>query len=103
MSVTRERERERERERAPWAECAIKRGKRNLSTAQKALRPRELSGEAATWEARWVGPVGPVPGEISNGETDFDFQLILDFDKNLANFTRRFIRNLDMRIFPKIF
>jgi hypothetical protein len=78
----------------------IKRGKRNLSSAQKALGLRELSGEAATWEARWVGPV---PGEISNGKTDFDFQLILDFDKNLANFTRRFRRNLDMRIFPKIF
>jgi hypothetical protein len=33
----------------------------------------------------------------------FEFQLILEFGRTLENCTRRFRRNLDMGIFPKIF
>jgi hypothetical protein len=36
-------------------------------------------------------------------EIDFEFQMNLDFGKTLMNFTRRFRRNLDMRIFLKFF
>jgi hypothetical protein len=32
-------------------------------------------------------------------EIDFEFLMNLDFAKTLRNFTRRFRRNLDMRIF----
>jgi hypothetical protein len=34
---------------------------------------------------------------------DFEFQMNLDFSKTLRNFTRRFRKTLDMRIFPKFF
>jgi hypothetical protein len=36
-------------------------------------------------------------------EIDFVFQMNLDFGKTLMNFTRRFRRNLDLRIFHKFF
>jgi hypothetical protein len=83
---------------------SIKRGKRYPASAPKAFGPRELSGEVAASEARradtrQVRPAGPNPREISYGKTDFEFQFNLDFGKNLGNFTRRFRRNLDMRIF----
>jgi hypothetical protein len=70
-----------------------------------ALGLRELSTETAACEARRDGVrwVGPDPREISIGKTDFEFQLNLDFGKTLGNFTWRFIRNLGMRIFPKLF
>jgi hypothetical protein len=34
---------------------------------------------------------------------DFKFQMNLDFGRTLRKFTRRFRRNLDMRISPKFF
>jgi hypothetical protein len=34
---------------------------------------------------------------------DFEFQMNLDFSKTLGNFTRRFRKTLDMRIFLKFF
>jgi hypothetical protein len=91
--------------RAPRAECATQRGKHNPGTVPKALG---LSWEAAIGEARragmrQVGLARPDPGEISNGKTNFEFQLNSDFGMTLGNFIRRFIRNLDMRIFAKLF
>jgi hypothetical protein len=35
-------------------------------------------------------------------EIIFEFQLILEFGRTLENCTRRFRRNFDMEIFPKI-
>jgi hypothetical protein len=55
---------------------------------------------AVGWRGR-VGPAGPDPGEKSKWKFDFEFQMNLDFGKDLRNFTMRFRRNLDMRIFPK--
>jgi hypothetical protein len=34
---------------------------------------------------------------------DVKFQMNLEFGKTLTNFTRRFRKNLGMRIFPKFF
>jgi hypothetical protein len=48
-----------------------------------------------------AGP-NPEPGHNSK-EILFEFQLILEFGRTLKNSTRRFIRNLDTGIFPKIF
>jgi hypothetical protein len=50
-----------------------------------------------------LGWVGPFPREGFKMEIDFEFQMNLDFGKTLRNFTRRFRRNMDMRIFPKFF
>jgi hypothetical protein len=55
---------------------------------------------AVGWRGR-VGTTGPDPGEKSKWKFDFKFQMNLDFGKNVRNFTKRFRRNLDMRIFPK--
>jgi hypothetical protein len=52
---------------------------------------------------RRTGPIGPGPRKNSNGKIIFGFQLSLDFGKTLRNYTMRFKRNLDMRIFPKFF
>jgi hypothetical protein len=46
-------------------ECATQRGKRNPTSAPKALGPNGLSGEVAA-SVRRVGPAGPDLGEISN-------------------------------------
>jgi hypothetical protein len=43
--------------------------------------------------------VGPDPREDSNEKLIFEFQMNLEFGRTLRNFTRRFRRNLDMRIF----
>jgi hypothetical protein len=48
-----------------------------------------------------AGLVGLDPREDSNEKLIFEFQLNLDFGKTLRNFTRRFRRNREMRIFPK--
>jgi hypothetical protein len=60
------------------------------------------------WEEWWpgagrVGPIKPDPREDSNEKFIFKFQMNLEFGKILRNFRRRFILNLDMRIFPKFF
>jgi hypothetical protein len=47
-----------------------------------------------------LGQLGQILGEGSM-ELIFEFQMNLEFGKTLRNFTRRFRRNLDMRIFPK--
>jgi hypothetical protein len=62
--------------------------------------------KAAAWKEGWAnlgraGPVGPDPREDSNEKLIFEFQMTLEFDSTLRNFTRRFRSNLDMRIFPK--
>jgi hypothetical protein len=47
----------------------------------------------------WRWRAEPVPREGFKMEIDFEFQMNLDFGKTLWNFTKRFRRNLDMRIF----
>jgi hypothetical protein len=58
-------------------------------------------GEAAAWEDEWagVGRARPDPREDSNEKLIFEFQINLEFGRTLKNFTRRFRRNLDTRIF----
>jgi hypothetical protein len=52
---------------------------------------------------RQIGPAGLNSREgIKNG-IDFEFQRNLEFGKTLRNSTRRFRRNLDMRIFLNSF
>jgi hypothetical protein len=55
------------------------------------------------WKERQAA-AGPnlEPGQNSK-EILFEFLLILEFGRNLENCTRRFRRNLDTGIFPKIF
>jgi hypothetical protein len=68
--------------------------------ASQRLRPR---GEWWRWpngRGRGSGLAG-VEGEAGRGWAEF--QLILEFDRTLKNCTRRFMRNFDMGIFPKIF
>jgi hypothetical protein len=55
------------------------------------------------WKKRWAtAGLNTLPGQNSK-EIIFEFQLILEFGRTLENCTRRFRRNLDMGIFPKIF
>jgi hypothetical protein len=96
------------REKATSLEGTNQKGKcircgRHLHTGQTGRL-----GEAAAWEEGWAGvgkaePVGPDPMEDSNEKLIFKFQMNLEFGKTLRNFTRRFRRNLDIRIFPKFF
>jgi hypothetical protein len=72
-------------------DCATQRGKRNPISAPKAPGPNGLSREAAAYEARWavmrqVGLAGLNPGEISNGNTYFKFQLNSDFWQHFGEF-----------------
>jgi hypothetical protein len=53
-------------------------------------------------ERRAVAGPNSEPGKNSK-QILFEFQLILEFSRTLENCTRRFIRNLDTGIFPKIF
>jgi hypothetical protein len=55
-----------------------------------------------TWCGK-AGPAGPDPEEDSKQKLIFKFQMNLEFDENLRNFTGRFRRNMDMWIFPKFF
>jgi hypothetical protein len=55
-------------------------------------------GSRLVWVS-WVGWVRP-RREIK-WKFNFEFQMNLDFGRTLRNFTRRFRRNLDMRIFSK--
>jgi hypothetical protein len=59
-------------------------------------------GGGVGWHGQ-AGPDGPVHREGFKMEIDFEFQMNLDFDKTLRNFTRGFRMNLDMRMFPKFF
>jgi hypothetical protein len=55
---------------------------------------------------RRAGPAGsarPNHRRDSNGNDFFQFQMNLEFGNTLRISTRRFRRNLDMRIFPKFF
>jgi hypothetical protein len=52
---------------------------------------------------RWTGPAGPDSEKDSNRKLIFEIQFHLDFGKIWRNSTKRFRRNLDMRIFPKFF
>jgi hypothetical protein len=49
---------------------------------------------------QWPRPVGLIQQKHQNGFI-FEFKYISEFGKTLKNFTRRFRRNLDTRIFPK--
>jgi hypothetical protein len=51
--------------------------------------------------AEWGGGGQPDPMGDFKWKLIFEFQLNLDFGKNLRISTRRFRRNLDIRIFPK--
>jgi hypothetical protein len=75
-------------------------------------RGPEVGGGAAQWEGKgeWAGQGGrrggPRLGQIHSWdrirkEFPFKFQLILEFDRNLENCTRRFRRNFGMGIFLK--
>jgi hypothetical protein len=89
-------------------EGAIQRGKRILTRVPMARGPGGPAGQSnglrgglgwleVSW-ASWVGPRRDFKWKI-----DFEFQMNLYFGRILRNFTRRFRRNLDMRIFPKFF
>jgi hypothetical protein len=50
-----------------------------------------------------AGLVGPDPRDDSNEKLIFELHMNLEFGRTLRNFTRRFRRNLDRRIFAKFF
>jgi hypothetical protein len=60
-----------------------------------------LSWEVTAYEASWAVWVGP--RREFKCKFDFKFQMNLKFGRTLRNFTRRFRRNLDIKIFPKFF
>jgi hypothetical protein len=77
------------------------------------LLVREGKAAVAQWRGKGSGPTG-VEGEVGRGWAEsgagpkfkkilFEFQLILQFGRTLENCTRRFRRNFNMGIFPKIF
>jgi hypothetical protein len=96
------------REEAPRSEGATQRRKCIFESAPMGRGPdgpADWSG--GLWGsdglARWTRPVEPDARRNSNGKMIFGFQLNLHFGKTLRNCTRRFRRNLDMGIFPKLF
>jgi hypothetical protein len=68
-----------------------------------------INSEGRRWpEREWAGtgrtgPVGPNSKEGLKIELIFEFEWISDFANTLGICKRRFRRNLDMGIFPKIF
>jgi hypothetical protein len=55
-------------------------------------------------EGEWAGMTDwPDSRRDSNRNLIFEFSMFLELGKTLRNCTRRFRRNLDMRIFPKSF
>jgi hypothetical protein len=80
-------------------------GKMPFSECAKAFWANwaKRGGGGLRGKAVRLGRAGPVPREGFKMEIDFEFQMNLNFGKTLMNFTRRFRRNLDMRIFPKFF
>jgi hypothetical protein len=83
-------------EKAPFGECT--KGSR-ADWAKR--RGGSLRGKAGRCREHWVGWAGLQI--IFKQEMIFKFQCILEFGKTLRNSTRRFRRNLDMRIFSKFF
>jgi hypothetical protein len=82
--------------------------------ADQRPRPRGGWRRRPNGRGKGSGTVG-VEGEVGRGWAEsiarpefkkkipFEFQLILEFDRTLENCTRRFRRNFDIEIFPKIF
>jgi hypothetical protein len=52
---------------------------------------------------QWPGPTGLESKVSLKSDLIFKFQWILKFAKTLGNFTRRFRRNFDLRMFLKFF
>jgi hypothetical protein len=87
---------------------------RSEAKAQWGGRPTAGLGRRR-WPKRGGGGSGPTEGQGRGGwaenwrwtqaqkEIPFEFQLILEFGRNLKNCTRSFRKKFDMRIFPKIF
>jgi hypothetical protein len=63
----------------------------------------EWGGSGLLGGAGWHGRAGTVPRGDFKWKLIFEFQINLDFGKTLRISTRRFRRNLDVRIFPKFF
>jgi hypothetical protein len=90
------------------AKGATRRRKCILMNAPKSFG---LVGPGERWRpmgrggSAWVelDRPGQIPREDSNEKMIFEFQWNLKFDKALGNSGRRFMRNLDMRVFPKFF
>jgi hypothetical protein len=91
------------------------RGERKGKPAKGATRWRYTKGTRvgwAEWEAvtygegrggwSWAGR-DEFLGKIQMEKMIFEFHWNLKFGKTLGNCTRRFKRNLDMRVFPKFF
>jgi hypothetical protein len=83
-------------------------GKAPFSGCAKAFRDGwakrgcgDLRGEVGQHGASWAGWAGP--RREFKWKFDSEIQMNLEFGRTLRNFTRRFRRNLDMRIFPKFF
>jgi hypothetical protein len=101
MSVTRERSAGADGRRNPE-------GKHTLTRAPTAHRPGGPAGRSGGLRGGLgqlgVSWAGWVRHKIEfKWKFDFEFQMNLDFGRNLRNCTRRFRRNLDMGIFPKFF
>jgi hypothetical protein len=62
---------------------------------------REWAGRGGRRGGSWLSRIRS--RAITQKDFIFEFQLILEFDMTLQNCTRRFRRNFDMGIFPKIF
>jgi hypothetical protein len=94
--------------RAGLAKCATPWRKRNPAITPRRFGPTGPTKEAVACKGRegqcgQTGPTGLDPRGDSNGNLISEFQGFLEFGKTLRNSTRRFRRNLDMRIFPKFF
>jgi hypothetical protein len=84
--------------------CTKSKEIRLSANTPKLLGPNGLSGDPATYGATWAsaggaGPDGPKYEENSFSNKNWIFEYI----KALEICKRRFRRNFNMRVFPKIF
>jgi hypothetical protein len=82
-------------------------GRPKAETQWRVVAVAQWEGKGE-WADRGGRRGGPRLGRIWSRariqkEILFEFQLILEFDRTLEKYTRKFRRNFDMGIFPKIF
>jgi hypothetical protein len=94
----------REREKTSLPECAKSKEIHLLTNTARLLGPNGLSVDTTSYGAKWAstGEAGP-DGPKSEENSFLNKNWIFEYTKTLEMCTRKFRRNFDMRIFPKIF
>jgi hypothetical protein len=85
-------------------ECARSKEIHLLANTPRLLRLNGLSVDPVAYRAKWASTGGAGPDGPKSEENSFLYKnWIFEYTKALEICTRRFRRNFDMRIFPKIF